>query len=94
MTDVISIRKAENIYYPIASIPSDQEILDGFIWRPELRPKSKEEIISSDNQETKAIENTPAVEEIPAGKTTSPTVIDQESPEETLPVSESQEHDD
>ena len=47
MTDVISIRKAENVYYPISSIPADQEILEGFIWKPELRPKSKEAIISS-----------------------------------------------
>jgi lipopolysaccharide export system protein LptA len=51
MTDVISIRKAENVYYPITGIPSGQEILEGFIWRPELRPKSKEEIISSDDEE-------------------------------------------
>src|SRR5690606_3308252 len=46
MTDVISIRKAATTYYPIAKIPDDQEILDGFIWKPELRPKSKEEVIS------------------------------------------------
>ena len=45
MTDVISIRKAESTYYPIASIVADKEILEGFIWRPELRPKSKQEII-------------------------------------------------
>jgi lipopolysaccharide export system protein LptA len=46
MTDVISIRKAATTYYPIAKIPEDQEILEGFIWKPELRPKSKEEVIS------------------------------------------------
>jgi len=45
MTDVISIRKAESTYYPLEQIPADKDILEGFIWRPELRPKSKEEII-------------------------------------------------
>lgn len=46
MTDVISIRKPESTYYPIASIAADKEILEGFIWKPELRPTSKEEIIA------------------------------------------------
>ena len=45
MTDVISIRKLESTYHPITSIPPDTDILEGFIWKPELRPKSKEEII-------------------------------------------------
>ncbi len=45
MTDVISIKQFEDTYYPIGMIPDDQEFLDGFIWKPELRPKSKEEII-------------------------------------------------
>src|SRR5690606_18997367 len=46
MTDIISIRKPENTYYPIGKVPQGTEILEGFIWRPEYRPKSKEEIIS------------------------------------------------
>ncbi len=46
MTNVISIRKAATTYYPISKIPEDQEFLDGFIWKPELRPKSKEEVIA------------------------------------------------
>lgn len=45
MTDVISIRKAATDYYPVLKIPQDKEFLDGFIWKPELRPKSKEEVI-------------------------------------------------
>src|SRR5690606_3206119 len=45
MTDVISIRKAESTYYPLEQVPPDKDILEGFIWRPELRPQSKEEII-------------------------------------------------
>lgn len=46
MTDVISIRKAATTYYPIAEVPNDQEFLEGFIWKPELRPTSKEEVIN------------------------------------------------
>lgn len=46
MTDVISIRKASTTYYPISKAPDDQEFLEGFIWKPELRPKSKEEVIN------------------------------------------------
>lgn len=45
MTDVISIRKPSSTYYPIELAPEDKEFLDGFIWKPELRPKSKEEVI-------------------------------------------------
>jgi lipopolysaccharide export system protein LptA len=45
ITDVISIRKAATDYYPILKVPEDKEFLEGFIWKPELRPKSKEEVI-------------------------------------------------
>src|SRR5690606_9459994 len=88
MTDVISIRKAENVYYPIASIPSGQDILEGFIWRPELRPKSTEEIIPSDNQETETIEKGPVIGEVPITK--APATAETNLSEETLPVSEQQ----
>ena len=46
MTDVISIRKPSTTYYPIAKAPDDQEFLEGFLWKPELRPKSKKEVIT------------------------------------------------
>lgn len=46
MTNVISISKPSTTYYPISATPSDEEFIDGFIWRPELRPKSKEEVIN------------------------------------------------
>lgn len=91
MTDVISIRKAESVYYPITSVPSGQDILEGFIWKPELRPKSKEEIISSDNQEAKVIEKPAAIKEDPAvEKVPTPAINKPEPSEETVPVSEQQ----
>ena len=45
MRDVIWIKSFESTYYPIDQAPEDQAFLEGFIWRPELRPKSKEEIL-------------------------------------------------
>lgn len=44
---ITSIRQPEGTYYPMEQIPEDGEILDGFIWKPKDRPKSKEEIIPS-----------------------------------------------
>lgn len=60
MSTVTSIRKVENVYYPIGMIPRDLEILEGFIWKPELRPKSKEEIIPTENLNKEA---TPATDD-------------------------------
>ncbi len=42
---VMLVRKPEGKYYPIEKMPKDIEILEGFIWKPKDRPKSKEEII-------------------------------------------------
>jgi hypothetical protein len=45
--EVMLVRKAEGTYYPIEDIPKDVAILEGFMWKPKDRPKSKEEIIPS-----------------------------------------------
>ncbi|PWG79447.1 OstA-like protein [Pararcticibacter amylolyticus] len=45
LQQVMFVRKPEGKYYPIENMPKDIEILDGFIWKPKDRPKSKEEII-------------------------------------------------
>lgn len=45
--DMFTIKKPEGQYYPMNKIPKDKEILDGFIWKPKDRPRSKEEIIPS-----------------------------------------------
>jgi len=47
LKDVMLVRKPEGNYYPINKIQKDVEILEGFIWKPENRPRSKEEIIPS-----------------------------------------------
>ncbi|WP_169719486.1 OstA-like protein [Olivibacter sitiensis] len=46
ISDMIDIRKPEWVYYPVGLIPEDKEVLPGFIWKPENRPKSKEEVIN------------------------------------------------
>lgn len=58
MSTVTSIRKVENVYYPIGMIPRDLEILEGFIWKPELRPKSKKEIIPTGTADDPSIPET------------------------------------
>jgi hypothetical protein len=57
LTDIVSIRKAAHTYYPISKIPEDQEFLEGFIWKPELRPKSKEEVIAGSKANTEVNPN-------------------------------------
>lgn len=57
LTDIVSIRKAAHTYYPISKIPEDQEFLEGFIWKPELRPKSKEEVIAGSKASTEVNPN-------------------------------------
>ncbi|MFD2162042.1 OstA-like protein [Paradesertivirga mongoliensis] len=47
LTDVMLVRKAEGKYFPIDKIPKDEDMLEGFVWKPEERPASKEEIIPS-----------------------------------------------
>nr|WP_242691750.1 OstA-like protein [Pedobacter sp. SYSU D00823] len=43
--EVLVIRKPEGKYHPIEKINKDDEILKGFVWKPNERPKSKEEIL-------------------------------------------------
>ena len=47
LKDIIVIRKPEGSYFPIEAVPANDQILNGFIWKPKDRPKSKEEIIPS-----------------------------------------------
>lgn len=47
MESITSILKPEGSYYPMDEIPEDREVLEGFIWKPKDRPRSKEEIIPS-----------------------------------------------
>jgi len=79
MTDVISIRKLESTYHPITSIPPDTDILEGFIWKPELRPKSKEEIIPTGKPDV------PEKKAVPASSPPVPADSSAEKEKDTLP---------
>ena len=61
LKDVYFIGKPEMTYYPIEKIPKETEILEGFMWKPKERPKSKEEIIPT-------LKKTPAKKAPPAKK--------------------------
>ena len=53
LTDVMLVRKAEGDYFPIEKVPKEKETLEGFIWKPNERPASKEEIIGAPKKEKK-----------------------------------------
>ncbi|MNL08845.1 hypothetical protein D3C87_1295810 [compost metagenome] len=46
LKEYVSIRKVDGKVYPIAQLTQDKEFLPGFIWRPEDRPKSKEDLLN------------------------------------------------
>ncbi|MEY3678365.1 MAG: hypothetical protein RI924_506 [Bacteroidota bacterium] len=47
LQDIFFIKKPEMVYFPIEDLDKDQEILEGFIWKPKDRPVSKESILPS-----------------------------------------------
>lgn len=79
LADIISIRKPEGTYYPIDKIPKDEAILEGFLWKPKERPRSKEEIIPS---LAKAIKRTSA----PAKKTNKAATVKSSNKPNTIKV--------
>lgn len=44
--DYITIRKVDQKVYPFNMVTQENEILPGFIWRPQDRPKSKEDLLN------------------------------------------------
>lgn len=46
LKEYVSIRKVDGKVYPIAQLTQEKEFLPGFIWRPEDRPKSKEDLLN------------------------------------------------
>lgn len=44
--DYITIRKIDQKLYPFSQVTPEQEMLPGFIWRPQDRPKSKEDLLN------------------------------------------------
>src|SRR5690606_20452717 len=44
--DYITIRKVDQKVYPFNMVNQENEILQGFIWRPQDRPTSKEDLLN------------------------------------------------
>jgi len=51
LTDVLTIKGNDGAVYPIDSLPKET-VLTGFIWKPELRPTSKADIIKGKSTKT------------------------------------------
>jgi len=51
LTDVLTIKGNDGAVYPIDSLPKET-VLTGFIWKPELRPTSKADIIKGKTTKT------------------------------------------
>lgn len=46
LKEYVSIRKVDGKVYPIAQLTQEKEFLPGFIWKPEDRPKSKQDLLN------------------------------------------------
>src|SRR5690606_18202304 len=46
IVDYVSIRKVDQKVYPFNMVTQENEILPGFIWRPQDRPKSVEDMLN------------------------------------------------
>jgi len=46
LQEYVSIRKVDGKVYPIAEVTADKEFLPNFTWRPEDRPKSKNDLLN------------------------------------------------
>ena len=55
LSDILFINKPEGSYYPMNLATKDMSILQGFLWNPQERPKSKEDIIQRPTQTVKKI---------------------------------------
>jgi len=53
VTNMTFYTKPENRYGPLKKFKDDEKLLKGFIWKPKLRPVSKESIIPSYNKKKK-----------------------------------------
>ena len=56
VTNMTFYTKPENRYGPLKKFKEDEKLLKGFIWKPKLRPVSKESIIPSYNKKKKTEE--------------------------------------
>src|SRR5690606_27769187 len=95
--DYITIRKVDQKVYPFNMVNQENEILQGFIWRPQDRPTSKEDLLNRKRELPK--ETVPAAtadpnasgeqtSEEPSSKAAAPedTPVQEKIPEEVPPA--------
>ena len=57
--DYVSIQKVDQKVYPFSQVNQDNEILPGFIWRPQDRPTSKEDLLNRKRQKESSADTPP-----------------------------------
>src|SRR5690606_16849476 len=68
--DYITIRKVDQKVYPFSMVTQENEILQGFIWRPQDRPTSKEDLLNRKREVPKeTVPATPADTNAPGEQT-------------------------
>lgn len=55
--DYVSIRKVDQKVYPFKLVTQEIEVLPGFLWKPEDRPKSVEDMLNRKRSKSTGIEN-------------------------------------
>jgi len=63
LKEYVSIRKVDGKVYPIAEVTADKEFLPNFTWRPEDRPKSKDDLLNRKRDLSKASFTVPTAPE-------------------------------
>ncbi len=63
LKEYVSIRKVDGKVYPIAEVTADKEFLPNFTWRPEDRPKSKDDLLNRKRDLSKASFTVPSTPE-------------------------------
>ncbi len=63
LKEYVSIRKVDGKVYPIAEVTADKEFLPNFSWRPEDRPKSKDDLLNRKRDLSKASFTVPSTPE-------------------------------
>ncbi len=63
LKEYVSIRKVDGKVYPIAEVTADKEFLPNFTWRPEDRPKSKQDLLNRKRDLSKSSFTVPAEKE-------------------------------
>ncbi|TYR38514.1 hypothetical protein FXV77_02485 [Sphingobacterium phlebotomi] len=92
--DYITIRKVDQKLYPFKQVTQENEVLPGFVWRPQDRPKSKEDMMNRKREVEKpeapaagtADENSSAIPDEPEEEGTPPASNNNEEEKLTDPT--------